>query len=310
MSKTLTKLMIEHKSKTEIIDIRMDITPEVAESMLEFNLDNPRKLNRQNVETLKQELLKERWIPTCQGIGFDVNGNVINGQHEMTACVETGVPLLNQLVSFNLPVEARNKIDLGKKRDLSDITGINKNIITTVRVPFRAINKTVLALEDIKPYLDGELGVLATKLHDKFGNYTGLMCGGIRAALALTVIQGKITEEKAMEYFDHLITLRTKTVANDNGLGRRVVHVEKDFGAIDHAMSKLPKLMRNLISKLKSGVAPCEIAGKMVDVTTTKARNENIMIAALQAFDPANARKNNFTTTSVSVIKDILNYSN
>ena len=226
----------------------------------------------------------------------------------MTACVETGVPLLNQLVSFNLPVEARNKIDLGKKRDLSDITGINRNIITTVRVPFRTINKTVLALEDIKPYLDGELGRLATKFHERHGSYSGFTNGGVRAALALTVIQGKITEEKAMEYFDHLVTLRTKTVANDDGLGRRVEHVEKDFGAIDEAMSQLPKLMRNLINKIKSGVVPCEVAGEVKDVTTSKARNENIMIAALQAFDPANSKKNNFTTTSVSVIKDILGY--
>ena len=305
VNKTL-KILSKGKCDTDIEDVRMNITSELASLMLEQNTDNPRVLNRRNVETLKEELIKDRWIPTCQGIGFDINGLLINGQHELTACVETGVPLLNQLVSFNLPVEARNKIDLGKKRDLSDITGINKNIITTVRVPFRAIKRLAMALEDIKPYLDGELGTLATKFHQKYGNYSGLLNGGIRAALALTVIQGKITEEKAMEYFDCLITLRTKTVANDNGLGRRVVHVEKDFGAIDDAMSQLPKLMRNLINKIKSGVVPCSIAGKMEDVTTTKARNENMMIAALQAFDPANARKNNFTTTSVSAIKDIL----
>ena len=163
-----------------------------------------------------------------------------------------------------------------------------------------------MALEDIKPYLDGELGTLATKFHERYGNYSGFTNGGIRAALALTVIQGKITEDKAMEYFDHLITLRTKTVANDNGLGRRIVHVEKDFGAIEDAKSKLPKLMRNLITKIMSGVIPCEIAGEMKEVTATKARNENTMIAALQAFDPANSEKNNFTTTSVSFIKDIL----
>ena len=300
-SKTL-KILNKGKCDTDIEDVRLNITPELAALMLELNTDNPRTLNKSNLNTLKEELLKDRWIPTCQGIGFDTNGLLINGQHELTACVETGVPLLNQLVSFNLPVEARNK------RDLSDITGINRNIITTVRVPFRAIKKTVVAFEDIKPYLDGELGRLATKFHDKYGSYSGLINGGIRAALALTVIQGKITEDKAMEYFDHLITLRTKTVANDNGLGRRVVHVEKDFGAIDDAMSQLPKLMRNLINKIKSGVVPCEIAGEMQDVTTAKARNENIMIAALQAFDPANTRENNFTTTSVSVIKDILGY--
>ena len=308
MTNKLLKILSKGKCDTDIEDVRLDITAELAALMLELNQDNPRKLNKTNLNTLKEELIKNRWIATCQGIGFDINGLVIDGQHKLIACVETGVPLLNQLVSFNLPVEARNKIDLGKKRDLSDITGINRNIITTVRVPFRAIKKTVVAFEDIKPYLDGELGRLATKFHDKYGSYSGLINGGIRAALALTVIQGKITEDKAMEYFDHLVTLRTKTVANDNGLGRRVVHVEKDFGAIDDAMSQLPKLMRNLINKIKSGVVPCEIAGEMQDVTTAKARNENIMIAALQAFDPANSKKNNFTTTSVSAIKDILGY--
>lgn len=304
-NKTL-KILSKGKCDTDIEDVRLNITPELAALMLELNTDNPRKLNKTNLNTLKEELIKDRWIPTCQGIGFDINGLLINGQHELTACVETGVPLLNQLVSFNLPVEARDKIDLGKKRDLSDITGINRSIITTVRVPFRAIRLYDLALEDIKPYLDGELGRLATKFHDRHGNYSGFTNGGIRAALALTVIQGKITEEKAMEYFDHLITLRTKTVANDNGLGRRIEHVEKDFGAIEEAKSQLPTLMRNLIAKIMSGVIPCEIAGEMKMVTATKARNENTMIAALQAFDPANSEKVNFTTTSVSVIKDIL----
>lgn len=306
-NKTL-KILSKGKCDTDIEDVRLNITPELATLMLELNTDNPRTLNKNNLNILKEELLKDRWIPTCQGIGFDTNGLLINGQHELTACVETGVPLLNQLVSFNLPVEARNKIDLGKKRDLSDITGINRNIITTVRVPFRAINKVALALEDIKPYLDGELGRLATKFHERHGSYSGFTNGGIRAALALTVIQGKITEEKAMEYFDHLVTLRTKTVANNNGLGRSVVHTEKDFGAIDEAMAKLPKLMRNLINMIKSGVVPCEIAGEMKEVTATAHKNENTMIAALQAFDPANYKKNNFTTTSVSVIKNILGY--
>ena len=57
------------------------ITPEIAAEYLVKNTRNYRKLSRSKVLVLTRELLAGEWLPSTQGIGFDTDGCMVDGQH-------------------------------------------------------------------------------------------------------------------------------------------------------------------------------------------------------------------------------------
>ena len=110
------------------------VTPERAAFMLTSNVDNYRRLNRKHINNLKNELMLGEWVATTQGIGFDTNGVLVDGQHRLTAIVESGVTA-QLLVCYNLQPDSKLKVDVGRKRSMTDLTGLSGTVIATVRKP-------------------------------------------------------------------------------------------------------------------------------------------------------------------------------
>ena len=98
------------------------ITPEMARTLLSKNSVN-RPINRGNVESLKTQILKNKWTITHQGICISKSGSVIDGRHRLTACVETKKPI-SVMVTVNAPDEIFKFIDVGRSRKPSDILAI------------------------------------------------------------------------------------------------------------------------------------------------------------------------------------------
>lgn len=82
--------------------------------LLHWNTKN-RKINLSGVELLVDELKKNRWKLTSQGIGFDINGVLIDGQHRLEACVASGIPLLVVAV-YGLEPSSQQVIDSNSVR--------------------------------------------------------------------------------------------------------------------------------------------------------------------------------------------------
>lgn len=105
--------------KTEIINI----TPELASKMLLKNAN--RKVRPHQVKSLKESMLNGLWRLTHQGIAFDVNGNLVDGQHRLMAIIESKMSF-DMMVSYYestfqfdvLPV------DIGSYRSYADSTGL------------------------------------------------------------------------------------------------------------------------------------------------------------------------------------------
>lgn len=93
------------------------ITPEAAKELLQLNSKN-RKLTparvREHVETLSKGL----FVLTNDAITIDTNGVLVNGQHRLTACVETGIPIPALLLTGASP-EVREVLDTGARRSFA-----------------------------------------------------------------------------------------------------------------------------------------------------------------------------------------------
>jgi len=95
---------------------KMLVTPAMAKEWLTHNIHN-RGVSLAQVEKYARDMKAGAWYYTNQGIGFDVNGTLTDGQHRLLACIMADVPF-ECLVVWNLPVEAQRVIDSGNKRSV------------------------------------------------------------------------------------------------------------------------------------------------------------------------------------------------
>jgi hypothetical protein len=90
------------------------VTPQMASMWLANNNYN-RDFDSKEVEKYVCLILEEKWRRTHQGLAFDQDGLLIDGQHRLMAIVksEKSVPML---MFVNEPPENHEAIDCGKKR--------------------------------------------------------------------------------------------------------------------------------------------------------------------------------------------------
>jgi hypothetical protein len=98
------------------------ITPQKAEAFLRANTSN-RRLRPTWVAALVGIIQKDQWQVTHQGIAFNCDGGLLDGQHRLTAIAQAGKSVMMH-VTRGLPRDAMFAIDQGKIRQVSDITGI------------------------------------------------------------------------------------------------------------------------------------------------------------------------------------------
>jgi hypothetical protein len=100
------------------------ITPELAKKWLENNMGN-RKLRSSWVDTLAMAIKNNEFMFTHQAIAFSQSGRLLDGQHRLKAIVLANKPV-RMLVTTNLDEEIFSAIDCGIKRNISDLTNLQK----------------------------------------------------------------------------------------------------------------------------------------------------------------------------------------
>ena len=98
------------------------ITPEKAAQLLLINTNN-RHLTRSNVDFFAKQLRNGEWMLTHQGIAITKSGKLADGQHRLTAIVETNIPA-QMLVTTELDDNAFAVLDTGRTRMASDVISI------------------------------------------------------------------------------------------------------------------------------------------------------------------------------------------
>jgi hypothetical protein len=111
------------KGMNEVNTVRRRITPEVAASMMATNAGN-RPISRQHVGRLAASMIRGEWDLNGATIKVACTGRLLDGQHRLSACVESGCAF-DTLVVYGLPEESFATIDQGARaRKISDVLAI------------------------------------------------------------------------------------------------------------------------------------------------------------------------------------------
>lgn len=122
--------MKEHNIRTR----EMEITPAYAERKLkelqhlvEQGVFRQRTINKPLVDSYASDMARGRWGLSHQGIAFDEQGRLIDGQHRLWAVIKAGIPV-KMMVTTGLPgstnggfsVPTMDVIDRGKNRTVGN----------------------------------------------------------------------------------------------------------------------------------------------------------------------------------------------
>lgn len=97
---------------------KLMITPELAKEYLKLNKKN-RAMNKNLVNTYVHDMVTQNWIVNGETIKFDLNGDLIDGQHRLAAIIQSGVSIEYTCI-FDLPEKAFSTIDIGRRRTMGD----------------------------------------------------------------------------------------------------------------------------------------------------------------------------------------------
>lgn len=113
----MTNTIVDHATAKPTTQILL-VGPETAERWLLSNTSN-RSIRPAHVKVLARDMEAGHWQMTGEAIKFDRNGSLIDGQHRLTAVIESGAQV-QMLVVFGLLPESQQAMDAGARRSASD----------------------------------------------------------------------------------------------------------------------------------------------------------------------------------------------
>ena len=111
------------------------ITPELARQYLEANIGTNRRINEKTVAQYASDMRNRKWRLTHQGIAFNKDGKLVDGQHRLKAIILANIPV-QMMVTRNLEDESMQNIDQNRPRSQRDslvIAGYTDPVITNSR---------------------------------------------------------------------------------------------------------------------------------------------------------------------------------
>lgn len=115
----------------------ISISPTTAAAMLDKNSKN-RNPKKRFLDQFARDMVTGSWKLTGDPIKFDKEGNLIDGQHRLMACVQAQKPF-ETFVAYGLDAETRDVVDTGaprSNRDVLTMHGIHNasHVASTVRL--------------------------------------------------------------------------------------------------------------------------------------------------------------------------------
>jgi hypothetical protein len=96
------------------------ITPEAATVFYKHRLRN-RYISKTNLQRLMRDIQVGDWKVTGETIIFDDDDRLVDGQHRLLACMESGIPIKTYVVRGNIDKDAATSIDTGKAKTPGDL---------------------------------------------------------------------------------------------------------------------------------------------------------------------------------------------
>lgn len=144
----LRKKLAPQDSVVEIMLVLID--PKTAQWILDnLNLPNNRKKKNWDIGKMVQDMKDGRYTLSHQGVAFDTDGYMYDGQNRMEAVVVSGVTV-SMFLFFNMPKESALVTDIGSKRSAADAAKISGS-----------------------PEITNHVTATATRINDPMGVYAG-----------------------------------------------------------------------------------------------------------------------------------------
>lgn len=182
----------------------LKVTPVIASNWLQKSNTKNRPLNQDRVDYYADQMKKGLWKLIGQGISFDENMNIIDGQHRLAAIVKSNTSQ-EFLIVFGVPYEYFTVYDDMKVRGLTDVFNIEfdtknyvvKSVIVSKYLMFSknqkfiglsSINTKTTKTEVLNEYKNNAafydlISDLALKCYSKLRLYSATEIGYISAYL-------------------------------------------------------------------------------------------------------------------------------
>lgn len=99
---------------------RKNITPAIAEAMLDNLYERQRHVKPQVVNRYANDMAEGRWLASGDTFKISTDGKVLDGQHRLRAIVQSGVTLENAILVSDLDEAAFDVMDQGRPRSFAD----------------------------------------------------------------------------------------------------------------------------------------------------------------------------------------------
>ena len=146
----------------------MTITPSMAMEWLENNIETNRTVRDSVVSKYARDMRNGNWKITHQGIAFNSDGKLIDGQHRLWAIVESNTPV-EMYVSTGLDKDTEKLVDGGLVRTMIDrMKFINDDLIyrqTIIHSTVRILHLIKLGYPDRYKFSVDEMESFITKYY-------------------------------------------------------------------------------------------------------------------------------------------------
>lgn len=189
--------------KTSIETRVATITPEIAKAWLEKNTIN-RPLRRTVVDTLRQAYERGEHRLTHQGLAFAKTGELLDGQHRLTAIAQMPKSFsVQMMVTSGLPSETFEAIDQGLKRTHGDVLRIDAGHAAVARLLAVIYNtaRTGLTSQYLIPFVEGTRAPYSTLVDFCPKSQKLWSSAPVRAAAILRLLMGGDRDYICMAYY-------------------------------------------------------------------------------------------------------------
>lgn len=168
---------------------RQTVTPEQARYWLAVTNVHNRPLNKVWLRQLISDRMHGRWKPTHQGIAFDTNGHLVDGQHRLHMVVATNLPT-ELTVAYGLEPATREVVDQTYKRAPSHTLATEG--ITNAK-PVSSLARTILVCTETRTPTHPEVIEFTHKhmaLLQRYAGLSGKLSAGTAAAFVHAELLG------------------------------------------------------------------------------------------------------------------------
>lgn len=176
------------------------VTPAMAKEFLKHNVIN-RKFRRSHYETLRQAFDRGEYVPTHQGIAFDTDGNLVDGQHRLTA-------IANQPEDFSVEILVVRGLEKGRaftvidttqaKRSVADVLNVDRHVAETANFLARMFHGGTMKLTPpvVVPFINYISAEIAELMQSCGTTAKTWSSAPVRAAAAIRMKDGNGTYVK------------------------------------------------------------------------------------------------------------------